>query len=511
MFQSKILLGGLAGLVAAVGLASAQDFQPVAPMYHDGSAVHATLRRWAQLDREWLVLHEFGSQPEGRVLGLELGAPGTQPLDERRVMWVFGGMDGLSLVGAEAALQSAYQWLGQRDCLPQDVSIIVVPWASPAELQAILSDGPQANLADGRDMDGDGLVLEMLTEDPAGLWVRAKDQRFLVPATARDSRRLRHSVEGGQSVVGQVAGLQACFPGGDRWGSAQWLNTGQAIADAILARDTAAVVVLAGTGAQVGMPASLLDADREIYERLVQCWGGACTEAQPTSALDESSSAFLNWCYRVAEVPAVELRLWQPLGKAGAHEGGASWGIDNPLTADDRRWASWLDEELGGFGFVEWRPVDTGDGKRAWVGGWRERTRFNPPENQLEGTVAPVADFLAEWLDELPRLEIALVEVSRDRDLCRLVVELRSQGGWPLAPACSGRWSGGDGLREPWLRLELPPGVLRLARPESCALPELRGGGPARFEWLVSAPQASTFVLSAEAPGATTVQRRMQP
>lgn len=487
--------------------ASAQEFLPVAPMYHSREAVHAILGRWAEVDPGELRLHRFGDEPDQLVMGLELGRPGGGDLADRRVVWVLGGMDGLSLVGVEGALGVASHWLNHRSELPGDVSLLICPWASAGDLDATLRKGPHAAAADGMDLDGDGLVLEMLTEDPHGQWVRASDGRFLTPAIEGDAERLRHSVEGGQSAVGLARGLQSAFPGGSDFGDEVWVNTGSRLADALLARDSAAVVVLGGTGAAVGRPALCLPGDRESFAGLARGFGLRAGHG----GVEASSSPFLEWCYTVGGLPAFELRLWQPAVPAVPRPADLGWSAERAPCSDDLRWASWLDEDLGGFGFVEWRAVDTGDGVRAWVGGWRERTRYNPPEAVLADVIAPAATFVGDLVQELPRLEIAVVEASRDRDLCKLVIEVRSHGRLPLAADCAGRWTGGDGSREPWLRLELPAGALCLAGPERAELPGLRGGGPVRVEWLVSAPEAASFVLTTGAPSAPTIERRLQP
>lgn len=503
------LLPCLALLVAAP--LGAQDFAPVSGLYHNRASVESILERWVAADPEGLRLHIFGEDVQERVVGIELGGVGDLALEERPVVWIFGGMDGLSLVGGEAALQATSSWLADRSKLPGDVSLLVVPWASPQDLEATLRGGPQAPLHDGRDVDGDGAVLEMLVEDPAGEWVRMNGSRLLARAGPEDASRLRRCVEGGHSGVGQPRGLEMAFPSGKRWGNAAWQGPGRAIADAMLTRHTVAVVVLAGAGAEVARPASCLPEDLEWYQRLARGWCDHLPEAGELEHEGVSTSPFLDWCYRVVGVPAVELRLWQPPAVAQASEDDGAWSDRSRVAPMDRRWDDWLDQDLGGFGFVDWRPVDQGDGVRAWVGGWRARTRYNPPESALESTVAPLAPFVGELLLELPRLELAVVESTRDKDLVRLVVELRSKGKLPLAMGSAGRWSGGAGHKNPWLELLLPVGATRLAGPDSGPMERLRGGGPVRIEWLFSAPEASAFVVRVGAPGAAPVERRMQP
>ena len=498
----------LAGLLVPLG---AQEFAPVAGLYHDRVSVESILQRWVGADPEGLRLHEFGTDPEQRVVGIELGGVGPLPLEERPVVWVFGGMDGISLVGGEAALHALSTWLGDRSKLPGDVSLLVVPWASPRELAATLRGGPQALLDDGQDVDGDGAVLEMLVEHPEGEWVRVDGTRLLARADSDDASRLRRWVEGGSTPVGQPRGMQVAFPGGERFGSAAWEGPGRALADMLLERRTAAVVVLAGAGAEVARPLSCLPEDLPWYERLASGWCDHLPDADELDHEGISTSPFLDWCYLVLGVPAVELRLWQPPMVAELLAGDGSWSDMPRVAVLDRRWDAWLDQGLGGFGFVDWRPVDQGDGVRAWVGGWRARTRYNPPEDALESALAPVAPFVRKLLMELPRLELAVVESTRDKDLVRLVVELRARGKLPLAMGCAGRWSGGAGLRDPWIELSLPVGATRLAGPSSGPVPELRGGGPVRIEWLFSAPEASSFVLKLGAPGAAPVERSMQP
>lgn len=108
---------------------------------------------------------------------LQFGAPGPRPLAERPTVFLLGGLDGVSLAGAEGVLRAADELLRARDALPPAVAFVCVPWAAPDGLARTLAgdpcdgrdrlalddDGDLALDEDGPDdVDGDGQILEML-------------------------------------------------------------------------------------------------------------------------------------------------------------------------------------------------------------------------------------------------------------------------------------------------------------------------------------------------------------
>jgi len=304
------------------------------------------------------------------------------------------------------------------------------------------------------------------------------------------------------------------------------------LADEVLARRTAMVLVFQGEHGFLARPGSVSPAmggvdaaqDAETFDRLARAFalhtGRKRVDAPPLHAVHGAPrpGSFLDWCYTVPGVLAVEVAAWGPGGWAPrpAPTAGGGTGVDPmrtgpPLVGTESAWSTWLDEVRGGVGFVPWHQVELGSGVRALVGGWAPRTRHNPPDDELSGALTGIPGFVNECTGALPRLEIILVEVERDDSLVRLVVHVSNAGALSTSLGVTGRWSG-TRPGKVHVTLELPEGARVVAGESTLVFDPLPGGGLGpRMEWLVAAPVGSVLAVTARTLWCVPAVRELRP
>jgi len=510
---------------------------------------------------------DLGSLTDGRRLpALIFGAEGPLALDARPCILLLGALDGESATGGAAVLQISAELLREPATLPAGVAFVAVPWASPEALELSLqgrsADGrntrPLDEDRDGRvdedgadDLDGDGALLQMLIEDPEGPWVRSSNQRLLARARAGDAPRYSLSLEGkdddgdglfNEDGPGGVV-LDLNFPVGrtgpwlDDLGGALPLSEALArnFADFALVRRAAIVILFQGNHGRLALPGGskataaagwMPDADRVVYERVHASFLNATARRNFAAATllecrgRERRGAAIDWFYSVSGSLTLELAPWGPTLDGEAESGAENARFDAPrndpgkkplegVSAEDLAWARWLDDTRGGLGFVDWHPVDVGQGRQALVGGWEPGTRSSPPPENLARALQGLAEFTRRLSASLPRLELRVSEASRDGDVCRIRARVANGGALPTGLAISDRRVGSVGA---WLQLELPAGARLITGEERCTLARLAGGGISReCEWSVVAPAGSTFSLRAGGDWTLPVSKELKP
>jgi hypothetical protein len=544
------------------------------PRYHSLEEVVALVKGWigsAKPDQLLVEPVELPATATGLpVEALAFGGPGKVPLAERPTLLLLGGLDGVSLSGCEAVLATCSALLSQPDRLPHEIAFVAVPWASPEALAQMQSgrggdgrdltplddDGDGAVDEDGPDdLDGDGRILDMLIEDPEGPWVRAQDPRFLAAARPGDAPRYQLVREGrdddGDGRFNEDPPGGVCF---DRAFPLGWrcehpfargaelpldVPACRALADLALARKTAVVLLFQGDHGGLALPGSRRDnpwprdADAATFEIAGRLFAKATGRASPLPTPlaiargEERPGAALDWFYAVPGALSLEVAVWGPavekpaetsgvgladaLFESASRPGGRS--SSPPVAASDLAWARWLDNLRGGIGFVEWHPVELGDGRRALVGGWDPGSRRNPPEKSLPTALAGIPDFVTELSAALPLLELRLTETRREGEVCTIRARIANAGALPTGAWTSGRAVAGSaeppGAR---LEIELPAGARLLTGDASVALGEISGGGTSReVAWIVLAAPSSVLTVRASAPWSVPIAREVKP
>jgi len=513
----------------------------------------------------------LGTSAGGRdIFCVQFGAPGPLPLAERTTVLLLGGLDGISLSGSEAVLQITSTLLADPEGLPADATFVAIPWSNPDGLARRLATG----CSDGRndraldddrdgavdedlpdDLDGDGLVLEMLLEDPLGPWVRAEGGRFLRPARDGEAPRYLRVCEGrdddgdgryNEDPAGGVV-LDRNFP--VHW-EGPWTGAlsgpwplsepaSRAIAEFALARRTALALLFQGNHGQLATPGGVPEragvlalpfasdgpAHRTVLEVFLRRTGRAQSGVRTLAEAygEPRSGAAVDWFYAACCALAFEVGVWGPgvsgsrtemlegqferrPDGAGASDGSAQRQDARPLGSNvDLAWARWLDETRGGLGFMDWQPIDVGNGRQALVGGWEPYTCLNPPADVLSEATAGLDGFVRELARGLPRFELEVEEKSRDGIVCILKVRARNSGALPTGVGPAGP---GAGAR---LTLVPPPGVTLLSGERSIELEHLPGQGRSASQgWLIVAPEDTLFELVIESPWTPPLRKEVR-
>ncbi|MEZ6004583.1 MAG: hypothetical protein R3F33_10410 [Planctomycetota bacterium] len=507
--RAAIPAGLLAWMGLLAGVAGAQDGDTVLERpevrYHLQDEVRGLLDGWQEAAGPGVRSFDVAPGVPAIEIGSEVLAAGP----DRRLLIVIGGLDGRSVAGGEAALQAAWRILRDRARLRPDLAVLVIPWADPEQLAHV----DLGLVASGRDLDGDGLVLEMLVEDRLGPWTPSEDARFLVLAKNGQGPRYRRLVEG--QIEGRestLARIERCFPAIGQepdWRPKAAEPLALALRQLFRTRSVAGVLVFGGNHGGIAYPGAGPQggqdelADLASYERMARalagCTGRTEVAAQPLAAVREipMEGSFIDWCYQSAGVLAVEVAPWgpplgdEPEAEANAAAGDDPWRVRPALDGPAARWARWLDDQQGGMGYAEWRPIERSDVPACLVGGWQPKTYYNPPEGELEGALRGLDEFVWQWVEQQAALELCDVRVQREGDLCLVSARLRCSGGLPPQAVGLGDLPGG-----PWLRLALPGQVERLAGPSR---PDLSGLGPGSksraVTWLLHAPPGTRITV----------------
>ncbi|MCZ6596861.1 MAG: M14 family zinc carboxypeptidase [Planctomycetota bacterium] len=413
-------------------------------------------------------------------------------------------------------------------------------------------DGPD-------DLDGDGRILELLLPDPDGPWTRAEDDRLLRAARPGDAPRFRLAREGRDDdgdgrfnedgPGGVVPDLN--FPVGWRgpWTgvpSGRWPlseSESRSLADLAIDRRTAVVLLFQGNHGGLAVPGGLdpagpveggagplalpLPSDLVVFEEVGRLFAQATGRgANGVRTLREARGverpgAAIDWFYVALGALSFELAAWGPEVENGTRSPkearfAADANLDDdpaaePVTrwasATDRAWARWLDNTRGGVGFVDWQPVDLGDGRRGFVGGWLPRTRLNPPPEVLPVAVEGLADFTLEVARGLPRLEIELRELKREPSgVVHLKARIRNEGILPSGVGPLGDAGGAS------LTLRVPPGVQLVVGEEKSEFGHIAGlSASPDCEWILVAPEGAVLQLVARSPWLAPVEREVRP
>ena len=178
---------------------------PTLPFKHflTYAEMRAFLDKLAAARPELATLHSLGPSREGReVLCLTLTDPRTGKPDDKPAYLIHGNIHACELSGTHAALFTARQLLAdypRKTKLLERVAFHIVPRLNPDGAEFVVttsgtvrsrtdrSDLPPNTLVQ-RDMDGDGLILQMRLKRPDGnMAPDPRDKRLLIPRRA-DSR-----------------------------------------------------------------------------------------------------------------------------------------------------------------------------------------------------------------------------------------------------------------------------------------------------------------------------------
>jgi murein tripeptide amidase MpaA len=424
--------------------------------------VEAALKGFAEEHPGLCALTSIGKSHEGRdIWCLAVTNQATGPDAEKPALWLDANIHATEVTGCMGALHVVQRLLtayGQEERITRLLdtrAVYVVPCLNPDGMEQALTSPvyvrsgtrryPYEDERDGlypEDIDGDGLILQMRVPDPDGGWkVSDKDPRLMrrrgpdefggayyrvytegrirgydgltvkiaPPAQGLDFNRNFPYIwapEGKQRGAGPFPGSEP-----ETQAAIAFLAAHLNVSGAISYHTYSGVILRPSSDKPDDqLPIDDLWTFKEIGER-----GKELTRYPHVSVFhgfryhprEVMAGAFDDWAYEHLGIFAFTVELWDMVGEAGIKERNfIEWFRDHP-EEDDLKLLKWNDEQIGGRGFVPWRPFVHPELGPVEIGGWIERRTFgNPPEEFLLKTIAPNTEFVIAQALMSPRLEL---------------------------------------------------------------------------------------------------------
>jgi murein tripeptide amidase MpaA len=312
--------------------------------------------------------------------------------------------------GAEISLTTGHHWCGNGRYLPGE-----------EQTRGLVQ----------QDINGDGLIVQMRIEDPAGEWrVSAQDSRLMVQRkpgeieTGPYYRLYREGVIKGdwdgvtiQSERPRDGNMNRNFPAGWRpefrqYGAGDYpLSEPEALAIAqfILNHKNISGMQCYHTHGGVHLRPSLVAPDSTLpmndlalYKRI----GAMATELTGyavISVYEEFTSgpdkprvgSLMQWSYDEMGIVTFSTELWNP-ERAAEIAQPAKYQVRARSEADEIALLKYNDAHLGGKGFVNWTPFDHPQLGRIEIGGWTHMYTFRNPPPASIATSEAARNFLPE-------------------------------------------------------------------------------------------------------------------
>ncbi len=555
-------------------IATSSDYRP--DRYYRYAELTELLQRWASEHPDLAGIESIGESLEGRdiwaltITDRSTGAPESKP-----AYFVDANIHADEVTGVATVLWLINHLLTNPNDpaiqrLLTSTTFYLVPAINVDGMDLSLSDVasgfirsslrpfPHAEQRDGlveKDIDGDGTILSMRIEDPAGPWKASKlDPRVMTRRGPDDFDGDYYfilpegEIQNWDGVRVPIAptlhGLDANrnFPAD--W-APHWVQDGagayplsepetRALADFLLAHPNihgsqhfhtwSAVILRPPTAHPTSdMPAT----DRNNYVAIGKLGeeetGYPCIGIYDDFAYDRKQAmkgGLLDWVYEHLGLIAFSTELWSLPKKAGIEVTDfIGFFKDRPDEVDAAMLAV-LDREVGGEGFRDWTPFDHPQLGPVEIGGWDSAfTTTNPPGSMLEEVTAPNARFVLRAAQTAPLLEIRDVKVEPlGNDIHKVSLAVHNTGFLPTFVTEMGRNSG---VAKP-VRATIglgDNGELVSGEPE-VELGHLDGRSSihgqllwrdvspmlnrAKIEWIVRQPAGSTVTVTAGAPKAGT-------
>ena len=388
-------------------------------------------------------MYSIGKTWQGRdIWCMEVTNKKTGKASEKPALYIDGNTHAGEVTGSMIALYTIWYLVSNYSRDPKVSTILdtrtfyVVPRLSAdgAELyltspyipRSSLRPWPYEEEQDGlypHDVDGDGIIAQMRIEDENGEWrVSEKDPRVMV-------RRKPDEVGGkyyrilGEGIIKNFNGVEI-KQAPPKWGldinrnyGADWAQQhvqpgsgpypfsepeSRAVAEFFQAHKN---IVLAQsyhtfTGAILRPPASKPDKEispkdlkamKEIGEVGTEITGYPCLGVYEDFQLSKDITgkrpiwgSSLDWMYQHAGVIAYSTEVWdmpnRAIGRKDTYKTLMDWSEDEQILMQ-----KWNDENLGGEGFINWRPFNHPQLGLGEIGGWKHKFVIqNPPPKFLK-------------------------------------------------------------------------------------------------------------------------------
>ena len=431
----------------------------------------------------------IGQSREGReILLAEITNRETGPASEKPAFWVDGNTHAGEVTGSMAALhliQTLLKGHGEDDLITRlldEGTFYVLPRLSPdgAErylttphtLRASTRPWPEPEEEPGlhpEDLDGDGSIVQMRVEDASGEWrVSDGDPRLMVPRRPDEAepgavyyrvyREGRFKDYDGfeRKIARPLYGLDMNrqYPYGwredyDQRGAGPYPLSepeSRAQVEAVLARRNifsihtyhtfcGAILRPFSDKDDEKMPEHDLAVYKALGERGTEITGYPNISVYhdfryaPNEVI---TGAFDDWAYSAYGVYAYTIEFWSMAKAAGVEVKDFISFFRDPPEEASLAMLRWNDEELGGEGFVPWKPHEHPQLGRVEIGGWKTKFTFqNPPPQFLQAECEGLTRFALAHASCAPRLEGNLEVEELADGLRRVEVRVRNTGYLP--------------------------------------------------------------------------------
>lgn len=456
--------------------------------YYRPHEVEAALKAWAEEYPHLCSLRSIGASYEGRSIWLlTLTNQATGADDEKPAFWLDANIHATEVTGCMGALHviqtvlTGYDHDPNLTALLDERALYIVPCLNPDGMEQALTSPvyvrsgtrryPFTDDRDGlypADIDGDGLILQMRVVDPDGGWKVSERDPRLMRRRAPDERGgtyyrvytegLIRNFDGYEVKIAPPAqGLDfnrnfpyIWAPEGVQRGAGPYPTSEPEIRAAVefltshlnvsgaISYHTYSGAILRPYSDKPDdqMPIDDLWTYKELGNRGQEITGYKHVSVyhgfryHPREVM---RGAFDDWAYEQLGIFAFTVELWDMIGEAGIKDRDfIEWFRDHP-EEDDLKLLRWNDEQLGGAGFVNWRPFNHPQLGPVEIGGWIERRTFgNPPEQFLLRTLEPNTRFVLAFAQTGPRLELRHVQAEAlGGDLYRLQAVVVNSGYLP--------------------------------------------------------------------------------
>lgn len=561
--------------------------------YFDFAQLTRHLRALADAWPALASLESLGHSWRGReIWALTLTNTATGPHHEKPAFYIDAHIHAEEVATSQTALYTAHYLLSRHGhdaratWLLDNLAFYILPRVNPDGAEISLKT-PHHWCGNGRflpgeeqtrglcqqDVNGDGLILQMRIEDPAGEWrVSEQDARLMVLRQPGETgpgpwyRLYREGVLRGPAADDRLhplemekprdGNLNRNFPVGWRpefrqYGAGDYPLSepeSRAVADFLLAHPNIAGMQCYHTHGGLHLRPSLVAPDDTLPRldlalyQTIGAMGSALTGYPVISVYEEFTTdpdlprvgSLMQWSYDELGIPTFSTELWNPEQAAGIEQP-ARYQLRARSTEDELRLLRYNDEHLGGRGFVDWTPFDHPQLGPLELGGWTHMYTFrNPPPASLASS-AQARRFLPDTLHSnclftlqhaacAPLLRIRALEAEAlGAGLLRVRATVANEGYLPTHLTQRALEHGTAGPLE--LHLTLPEGAELLMgapsqRPGHLAGRDERNApwspwlrqwtrSQCQAEWLLRAPAGGECTLTAAAQRAGTQRRRL--
>ena len=446
-----------------------------------------TLHSLADENPNLCKVESIGKSYEGRDIWLmELTNAETGLAVEKPAFWVDGNTHAGEVTGSMAALyliETILECYGSDERIKgllDGQSFYVLPrlfpdgaeryLTTPYTLRASMRPWPELEEEPGlrpEDVNGDGHILQMRLEDESGEWrASEEDERLMVPRAPDEFggtyyRLYREGVfkdyDGFERKIARpLYGLDMNRQYPYHWqGEAEQRGAGpyplsepetRAQVDFLLNHKNifgihtyhtfcGAILRPYSNRPDDEMPEHDLAVFEALGERGTRITGYPNISVYHDFRYDPKKSitgAFDDWAYDSYGVFAFTVEFWSMAQAAGVEVEDFIEFFRDPPEEASLKMLAWNDRELGGDGFVPWRPFDHPQLGRVELGGWKTKfTTQNPPPRFLRAECEKLARFALSHAATAPRLQTSLKTEQLSQGLRRVELIVENAGYLP--------------------------------------------------------------------------------